>query len=337
MTTEQLPYGRDDLDAEVHFELGPPKRIRCFIKGCQHLLRPPTRAGGGDVCPDHGIRCHSSGTYSYADVRRNLIVDAELFATRVIEHPFKHETHRFNQENSEDALSWNVFRSLQRAGSLNHVAQMLTGVQTDEEPTLYLWGLRLSDDTFEPWELLIAARERFESKLPVDRPLTEPDIALHLPGKYLILIEAKFTSPNSFYVEGPRQNLVSLTKSELLDIYWDDAINSLDRVKALTADRVHYQLWRNLIFAEWMASRDARTTKPYLASLTRVGYESESCAEFHNLLAADQKSRFRHVNWEQIAKQAIATQVNPNLVAYLSKKTARLRPAFCDWNTLSRT
>ncbi len=214
---------------------------------------------------------------------------------------------------------------------------MITGLQTNEEPTLYLWGLRVSDDSFEPWDLLIAARERFESNLPVERPLTEPDIALHLPGKYLILIEAKFTSPNSFYVDGPRQNHVSLTKSELLDIYWDDAITALDRVKARTADRVHYQLWRNLIFAEWMASRDAMTTRPYLASLTRAGYEAESCGEFHNLLAADRKPSFRHFNWEQVAMQTVATEANPNLVAYLSKKTARLRPAFCDWNTMGRS
>jgi len=56
----------------------------------------------------------------------------------------------------------------------------LIGESHSEEPDLYLWGIRVSGDSFEPWDLLIAARKRFESNLPVVRPLTEPDIALLL-------------------------------------------------------------------------------------------------------------------------------------------------------------
>jgi hypothetical protein len=329
MTTEQLPYGCDDLNAEVHIEIGPPKRIRCFVKGCPHLLRPPTRAGGGDVCPEHGIRCHSSGTYSYVDFRRNLIVEAELFATRVIGHPFKHETHRFNQENSEDALSWNVFRSLQRVGCLRRVAQLITGLDIPVEPQLYLWGLSLSDNHFEPWDLLIAARERFEANLPIKRPMTEPDIALHLPGKYLILIEAKFTSPNSFYADGPRKDAVSLTKAELIDLYWNEALVTLDRNKARVASRVHYQLWRNLVFAESMTHIEGSSTPAYLASLTRQGQEQESCAEFAALVRQPYKGHFQHVCWEQLIKEYCPNDDSLSaLRKYAESKTAKLRPAF---------
>src|SRR5208282_1292283 len=79
-----------------------------------------------------------------------------------------------------------------------------------------------------PWDLLIAARQRFEANLPVNRPWTEPDIALYLPGRYLILIEAKFTSPNPAYENGPQKDPKSLTKDELLDIYQDSALTILD-------------------------------------------------------------------------------------------------------------
>ena len=99
-------------------------------------------------------------------------------------------------------LTWNVFRTLQECGLLHTVAGWITGLEIQEEPP-YLWGLSISDDAFQPWDLLLAARERFESNLPVKRPPTEPDIALYLPGYYLILIEAKFTSSNPFYVDGP--------------------------------------------------------------------------------------------------------------------------------------
>jgi hypothetical protein len=62
--------------------------------------------------------------------------------------------------------------------------------------------------------------KRLESNLPVERPLAEPDNALYLPARYLILIEAKFTGPNPFYTDGPRRDAHSLTKEEPLNIYY---------------------------------------------------------------------------------------------------------------------
>ncbi len=325
MSIYHQPFGCDDLCPDVQIDVGPPKRIRCFVGGCKHILRCPTNKDDGEACPDHKIRCHSSGTYSYADVRGNLIVDAELFATRVVGHPFKYETDRIGNENSEDALTWNVFRSFQHEKCLHRVAELIIGQAIKDEPQLYLWGLRLSDNSFEPWDLLIAARTRFESHLPVERPQTEHDIALHLPGKYLILIEAKFTSPNTFYTEGPRRNKLSLTKNELLDLYWDHMTKTLNLEKAHAVNRVPYQLWRNLIFAEWMASKDSSSTKPFLASLTREDHEVESCREFRSLL--NDEACFTHISWEGTTKHA-GVQPASRLWCYLANKTASLQRAF---------
>src|SRR5947209_1732531 len=108
-----LPFGTLDLDPQPHVVAGPPRRIRCYVRGCTELLRPSARSCDGEVCPVHGIRCHHStngATYSYADVRRNIIVAADLFATRIVGNPHKYETNRLGHENSEDALTWNVFR-----------------------------------------------------------------------------------------------------------------------------------------------------------------------------------------------------------------------------------
>lgn len=328
MAAYGLPFGVDDLDSNMQVEPGPPKRIRCFVRGCDHWLCPPSRFGGGEVCPDHGIRCHSSGTYSYADLNRNLIIDADVFSKRVIGHPFKYESNRFNQENSEDAVTWNVFRSLQQAGCLHHVANEVAGLDLTEEPQLFLWGLALTGDTFEPWELLIEARRRFESDLPVRRPLTEPDIALYSPGKYLILIEAKFTSSNPVYTDGPRKSSSSLTKSELLDIYWDDALKLLDRERAQSAARVHYQFWRNLVFAEWMARQEGNGTPAFLASLTRRGLESTSCEEFAHLINVHHQHQFRHISWEGMLEHGSQCPNSGKLAAYFRSKTASLHRAF---------
>src|SRR5262249_27550309 len=153
-----------------------------------------------------------------------------------------------------------------------------------EEPRLYLWGLCQSNDTLEPWPVLVAARERFESSLPVERPLTEPDIALYLPGRYLILIEAKFTGANPACEDGPRRDGKSLTKDELLDIYQDPTLQILDVDWAKRAKKVYYQLWRNMVFADWMAHTDGLGTRAYHANLTRAGHEAESCLHFLQML-----------------------------------------------------
>ena len=229
-----MPFGTNDLDPQVVCLSQSPRKVRCYVRGCEHVIRTPTLHENGEPCPEHGIRCHfsySGATYSYADPRKNAIVSPDLLATRVIGHPFKYESHRLGSERSEDVLTWNVFRSLQEAGCLGRLAGAITGDPCTAEPFLYLWGICLSDDAFDPMELLIAARKRFESTLPVDRPYTEPDIMLHLPGRYLILIEAKFTSPNTIYARRPRKDAQSLTLDELLEIYHDPSLQILDYAK----------------------------------------------------------------------------------------------------------
>jgi hypothetical protein len=331
-TVASLPYGTCDLDPEVHVVSTSPLQVRCYVHGCRHTLRTPTRYVRGEICPAHGIRCHLSRyglTYSYSQAHRNIIASPDLFASRLVGHPFKYESHRLGLENSEDALTWNVFRSFQEVGCLHQVANRITGLGIQTEPILFLWGICLTGDTFKPWDLLIAARTRFEARLPVDRPLTEPDIALYLPGRYLIVIEAKFTSPNTFYCHGRRRDPTSLTKVELLDTYGDPSLQILDVDRARTAERVYYQLWRNMVFAEWMAGQDGRTTRAYHASLTRAGWESESCDHFHQMVRHVYRDRFVHVAWEDLCW--LCAKDSPRLERisrYLATKTAGLKGAF---------
>lgn len=324
-----LPYGILDLDPVVMIDPGPPLRIKCFVEACNQFLIPPTRERRGEVCPVHGIRCTRSGTYIYSDVRQNIIVSQDLLADRIVGHPFKVETWRFGNERGEDALTFNVFRSFQLVQCLNYIGRYITGLPIEEEPTLYLWGLNLSDDSLIPSPLLLAARERFEKRLPVRRPKTEPDVILHLPGEYLILIEAKFCSPNTFYLDGPRRNLQSLTKAELLDIYSDLSLQYLDRGKAIAADRVYYQLWRNVTFAEWMAQLDSPRTKAFFANLTRRGYENQSFYHFQEMVRPVSIPRVVHLFWEDLYVLAgLAGGRLTLLQEYLLTKTANLLSAF---------
>jgi hypothetical protein len=216
-----LPYGTNDLDPR--FVQNKARGIvRCPVRGCIHWLKPPNRErGSGEACPRHSIYVHKSGTYRYPQPSSNVIIDRGFFEKHILGNDFKFESHRLGTERSEDTLSYNVFRSLQRVGLLHEVVRLCTGIKANHEPRLYLWGLEMKEEAVEPWDLLVAARERFESDLPVNRPLTEPDIALYQPGEYLVLIEAKFTSANGFYERDQKTKLLDLTLGQLITIYRD--------------------------------------------------------------------------------------------------------------------
>jgi len=163
---------------------------------------------------------------------------------------------------------------------------------------------------------------------PVERPLTEPDIALHLPGRYLILIEAKFTSPNTYYVPAKRAKPSDLLLAELVDLYQDPGLQMLDVEKAARAPRVYQQLWRNLTFAEWMGRQDQPRTKAYHVNLIRQGYDQASADEFSGLVRAEFLDRFQQITWESIYKTVADAPSLITLRRYLERKTAGLRPAF---------
>jgi len=324
-----LPFGTHDLNPEVVLGTGPVRAVRCFVRGCTEFLEPPSQTNKGTVCPVHGVRCHVSGgagTYSYPDPRRNVIASRELFARNILHHPFKFESHRMGYERSEDAVTWNVFRSLFEQQTLAMIAARLIGEQHAEEPELYLWGISMT--TFRPWPLLIEARQEFESHLPVKRPYTEPDIALHLPGRYLLLIEAKLTSPNTFYERGPRKDDRSLTFHELLNIYQFRGMKIADPRSAREAKRLPYQLWRNMVFAEWMAKADCSTTKAFHVNLVRHIAEYSIESEFRRSLCAGVADRFRRATWETIHSRIAHQPSLYQLREYLCQKTVGLQKAF---------
>jgi hypothetical protein len=280
------------------------------------------------VCPVHGIRVHQSGTFTYRDPTRNFIIDAGL-VRRVISHPGKFESHRLGYEKSEDAVTLNVFRSFQEAGCLNEIARLITGLDVREEPELYLWGLNLTDDSLDVWPHLEAARERFERVLPVSRPLTEPDAILLQDGAYVILIEAKLTSPNPHYLDGPRKDGQSLTKDELLTLYHDPLCQILDLEKARASELVAYQCWRNVVFSEWIASRASPGTRAFFANLTRAGYEIDSFERFHQLVRPEFANRVTRIRWEDLYLLAcIHGDRLLRLREYMATKTCNLQPAF---------
>jgi hypothetical protein len=75
---------------------------------------------------------------------RNIRVESDFFATNILNNPNKAESHRFASENSEDALTWNVFVGILARRQLHKLYEWFTGeAAPSDRVKLYLWGLRV--------------------------------------------------------------------------------------------------------------------------------------------------------------------------------------------------
>jgi hypothetical protein len=146
--------------------------MRCPLKGHNHRL--PWNAGsyseGTQSHGDPSLTFHVSPTYILEDPLENFIAGRDLVADMLNRQWKKAETFRLGHENSEDAVSWNVFRSLQEAGELKLAARVLAGIACDAEPELIVWGRRI--DAHATTAAAALARRAGSSRTAPCRPTT---------------------------------------------------------------------------------------------------------------------------------------------------------------------
>jgi hypothetical protein len=283
---------------------------------------------------------------------RNFPVEREFLENNSLRDLGKAESHRLGYENAEDAVTWNVFAGLLAAGALGKAAAFLTGRPVVGDPELWLWGYRVDlkrgfGRFFPP---LARLRERLEPD--IHNFATEPDIMLVIPGKLLVLIEAKFTSGNSLAIE--KESAKGEKPKDLKGLlakYLPTGTDSGAIVPSQAAKPFHGQLFRNIVFAEAMAREQKMAgaewavvnlvseTQRRKACESKVGSrrrtaEPATCFEdptsaVHAWLADSARSRFSFRSWEGLHAGVIKD--NPSLAAvdsYMRGKSAHLRPAF---------
>jgi hypothetical protein len=315
----------------------------CPVRGCTASLdTAPSRWGLMPYCPVHALRIHAgSRTFVYYNgaerkakgsaALRNIRFNAAYFAAHILGNSFKAETNRISHESSEDALTWNVFSMLASQHQLSRVVSALTGRRIEAEPQLFLWGLEVAlnngSSEFQP---LLRAREVFEPD--IRRFMTEPDIILHVPGKCIVVIEAKFTSGNPL-AKGDFDNEQEGEKPEsirgLLARYRPAALVSLKLNVESSRSPFYGQLYRNLVFAIHMAEQ--LKVEWYLVNLvSRYQFASKHSQEFdeptsfiRSLLPPEHHERFRFAQWEGLYEECIrdVPELTP-LKEYLTRKTA---------------
>ena len=228
------------------------------------------------------------------------------------------ETGRLGNEWSDDALTWNVLRSLQEAGCLSIAAHVLADVESTTEPELFFWGQRLELTAAVAWTELQALRNELEPGLTQQ---TEPDAGLHIAGWGWVLIEARFGSGADVYDDPARVEAWLERYSTACPGLFD-----AEAIRGVKLREFPEQLLRNIALAHNLKAEGEHAT---VVSLVRENDPTTIEKWMGRCLAATADVRFRRATWEGLY-QALDPDLAglEHLRRYMENKSYGLRPAF---------
>ncbi len=345
-STCKVSFYKNDL------QRGRLSNNKCPVKNCSaHLFKIKFQQYMVPYCPEHGIRIHKNGFVycngtSSSDLgiatKRNLMFAGDYYLEHFLEKNNKMESGRLCYENSEDAVSYNVFVSLLSVpGSLEKLFRHITKREAPGSVDLYLWGnrIRLGDKPIL-YDPLNSVRKHLESDIRMFK--TEPDIMLVIPNKTVICIEAKFGSKNPIAMdmeerEGEKPKKIGklidryCIKNDMVDLR--NIFIEYDKMPAL----FYEQIFRNIVFAASMAKQEgeaewyvANLRNQHVMNLKRGRPESMPIKRnIRSILQAEHKDRFAHLTWEDIYNTCVKN--NPSLVNlawYMKNKSLGCGRAF---------
>lgn len=317
-TISEMPYGLQELRADRPSLVGPD-RIRCHIRDCQEVVTLPRGSAWkqtrDNLCPRHQIFVHRQ-TYRFDETamgwRRNFLATVRdtdrLEAIRLTK-----VEQRWGHENSEDALTWNVFRTFEKVGKLSQLAALLTGERVPMGGPIEL--IPWSCHNGKPWGPLEQTRKQFEQGKRIP---TEPDVVL-LGGSGLVFVEAKFGSPN----KRREPDIARYQVGGFSRQYFPANLGSVP----------YHQLVRHFLFAAH-AAEQLGIRHFMLVNLVRRSSQQEPGNTSRNFGQdfLEAPTQFRQATWEEIYEAFLRPDGLPSelelLKRYFKNKTWNLQPAF---------
>jgi len=277
---------------------------------------------GSEPCGDPPASFRASPTYVLEHALDNFIVGRDLIGEAISGQWGKADTGRLGNENSEDALTWNVLRSLQEAGCLSIAARVLADAEAvteiTAEPELFFWGRRLELDRAEAWTELQTVRDELE---PGQGQQTEPDACLHIAGWGWLFIEAKFGTGTDVYDDPARVEAWLERYSAACPGVFDD-----EAIRAVKLREFPQQLLRNVAFAHKLKGEGEHAM---VVALVRDNDPTEIERWVGRCLAATADVSFRRETWEALYRALDPDQANlEQLRLYMENKSYGLRQAF---------
>lgn len=264
--------------------------VECPVKGCKGVVERQRRVFRKEDrfrCPKHNIFI-SPSTFEYSDESDNFLwkekFDIELFEKikRV-----KRES-RMARDNSEDAVSWNVFRFLERNNLIEGFLSSITGLYLKSSEAIY-WSYSQKEN--KVLSELNEARREFGEFI---KRGSEPDIIIKT-DKALFFIEAKLTAGNDTIPS----NKNSSKKYESGGHNWFSRVFKSD-YKTIAIIEKKYELLRFWLLGTWMAKQQGLNF--YLINLVLSEREKDIENIFKGYIRESERRKFFRITWEDIYK-----------------------------------
>ncbi len=265
-------------------------QVECPVQGCKVRVERQKRIFQKEdrfKCPMHNIYI-SPTTFEYEEEVDNILWRSGN-DLKLLDEIYKSKREsRISRDNSEDAVTWNVFRFLDRNALLGDILSRITGFGLEVMDIVY-WSYSISEKNV--WSELKKARIEFGES---ESKGSEPDIII-ITDKALFFIEAKLTARNETipknsnvqegYLKGGGGWFSEICKESFDNIAVKDK---------------KYELLRFWLLGTWIANQ--MNLKFYLVNLVLSDRERDIESRFTKNICENQSMMFKRYTWEEIYK-----------------------------------
>lgn len=315
-------FGYEELKGNIEIT---ETTVECPVKGCREKVERQRKVFKREdrfKCPEHNVYV-SPSTFEYENEADNLLWkdDPDRDLLRRIRKA-KRES-RMARNNSEDAVTWNVFRFLEKNELIESTLSPLVGVSL-RSPELIYWSHSQAQNS--DWSKLNEARRTFGEK---QNRGSEPDLIMKTDHA-LIFVEAKLTVGNK----------TTPSKNSDADAYraggdqWFDKVTK-SNFETIAGKQKKYELLRFWLLGTWMAKRQNLCFR--LVNLVRSGKEKNIESVFGKHISQNQRREFIRITWEDIYEKILNIDSpgahKDTMIQYFRNKTIgysnrKLRKAF---------
>ena len=280
--------GWEELKKEIKIK---ETTVECPVKGCNETVKRQRRVFKNEdiyKCPKHNIFI-SPTTFEYSDPFDNLLwkdtSDKELL--KKIDK-VKRES-RMARDNSEDAVTWNIFRFLEKNKLMNGFLNSIIEKQVKSSQVIY-WSY--SQEEKGSWSQLDRVREIFGEERGRG---SEPDIII-ITDKALFFIEAKLTSPSK--IDFNKSHSPEEKEDRIQKYSRGDRFLKQKSIFKDIIDNKLYELGRFWVIGCTMAEIQKKDF--YLINLVRGSKEKNIEHDFGKYIDSTQRRIFLRLAWENI-------------------------------------
>jgi Holliday junction resolvase-like predicted endonuclease len=269
--------------------------VECPVENCRDVVEKIHKGSllrdSKYFCPIHKIYI-SPSTFEYESEMDNILWqdnDKKSLLEKI--KKFKRES-RITRENSEDALTWNIFQYLE---TKNLIIPLFAEIGINlKKPELIFWSYSKSENGM--FSLLKEGCMEFGES---NGRTTEPDLIIKDENN-IIFIEAKYLSSNKSLDDNAKQEHIKNSKkyqtggNEWIEKACSDGESAYEI--AILQDK--YELFRLWIIGTWIS--DKNNSNFFLLNLVRNDSETTVEQEMNKIIFSSHVRSFKRFTWENI-------------------------------------